>query len=847
MKEFILINNNIIDKQQKKNIIRDRENCVSRGNPSAPLLHLCGYNQHMPPQYDARPSSRPLSRGVLPGCLLGTTCCVAVLSLFSNEALAAPKHNRATRSAQNGPSQASPPEKTRTDANPVQKHRPAAIRAASSETVSVRGQSRNARRVAELQKTPQSASLLTAASLERLGVQNTKQLARLTPNLYIPNNMPGYSVTNYFIRGIGEIDPQGEPSVGTYIDGVYLPRNMGNMQELLDVADIEVDRGPVVFSGHQSEGGAVRISTLVPTNQRRVVVQTGYGTYNEYQIGVAASGAILRDKIYGSIAFGRHARGGIDHNYTVGKDTNNIDYSQARGKLRFTPNEALDITLAFDGTVDGSTNKGVGNLMNPYIYGNYNPLYPKNNYSEAGFTGNVRYTLTPHLTLYSITGIRGYDDKGIYDNSGDYYSRTSQPLYYRDRMYSQELRLHGDYGKVDFNVGAYFMYEDWFTQRWANNTSGTSTSNPAQIRYMPVYAVIDQVTRNWAVYGEARYHITPQLTFTAGLRFNWENHSNSESLSYLAPGPSHLATPANQLSYIVWGAPGDLAWQVSERKSWYQLLPKGTLNWQALPNLMAYASISQGGKSAGYDFRAQTPTGTGSLQASIPYNPEIVTTYELGVKTDPLPGRVHFNGALFWNQFDDIQLTTTDPSTGLSRRFNAGKGHSAGAEIETSVKITRDLDLHYTASYLYAVLDKFQGTVSRTVLASGQIYNNTPYTGAPLSYSPRFQTMGSLTYRIPVKLPGTFHIGADVSFQSSLYTSSAANPQTRLGPQTYVNAMASWTSPDTRWSVQATARNLLNRRYLQSETFVQGGGVPVYESAQFADPRTIFVSAKFTL
>ncbi len=719
--------------------------------------------------------------------------------------------------------------------------------AAQGETISVLGKNRTAHKDAVLQKTPASASLLSAARLERLGVQSTKQLARLTPNLYIPNNMPGYSVTNYFIRGIGEIDPQGEPSVGTYIDGVYLPRNMGNMQELLDVENIQIDRGPVTSLGHQSEGGAVHINTIVPTNKRRVVVQTGYGTYNEWQIALAASGAILRDKVFGSFAFDHHARGAIDHNYTVGKGVNNIDYTQGRGKLRFAPNENWDITLAFDGTVDGSTNRGAGNLLNAYKFGNYNPAYPKNSYAEIGFTGNIRYTISPRLTLYSITGIRGYNDKGMYDNFGDIYSRSSQQLIYKDRMYSEELRLHGDYGKVDFNVGAYFLYEDWYTSRNANNPYGTLTNDPAQIQYLPVNAVIDQLNRNWAVYGEAHYHITPKLTFTAGLRFNWENHSNSETLSYLAGG-NHITTVANQLSTLLLSTPeGGIAWQTAAQGSWIQLLPKGSLTWQALPQLMTYVSISQGGKSAGYDFRAQSPSASGSLQASLPFRPEIVTTYEVGVKSDPIPGRVRFNGALFWNQFDDIQLTTTDPSTGLSRRFNAGKGHSAGAEIETSVKITRDLDLHYTASYLYSVLDKFKGQASHITLADGSAYNTTPYAGAPLPWAPRFQTAGSLTYRIPVNLPGTFHIGADVSFQTGMHTTSLANPQDRIPAQTYVNAMMSWSSPDSRWQIQAQARNLLDRRYLQGTSFAQGNGVPVYYTGYFADPRTIYVTARFTL
>jgi iron complex outermembrane recepter protein len=781
--------------------------------------------------------------------LMGAACCAIFLAVAGHEAKAAsqntPSHNhdahhvRATHSIAPGRLQGGR-QAGGTRTRPVNSVRAKAGRA---EVLAVTGQSRSARRTQEVQKTPASLSLLTGQALERMGIQNTRQLARLTPNLYVPNSMPGYSVNNYFIRGIGEIDPQGEPSVGTYIDGVYLPRNMGTMQELLDVGDIEIDRGPVVFSGHQSEGGGVRINTLTPTNQRHVALQTGYGTYNEYQLGAAASGAIVRDKVYASIAFGRHSRGSIDHNYVVDKGTNNIDYTQARGKLRFTPTDDLDISLAFDGTSDGSTNRGVGNLLNPYIYGNYNRVYPKNNYSEAGFTGNVHYTISPHLSLYSITGIRGYDDRGMYDNYGDYYSRASQNLYYRDRMYSQELRLHGDYGKISFDTGAYFMYENWFTQRWANNASSFNTA--PNVLTTPVYAVINQINRNWAVYGDATYRITPKLSFTAGLRFNWEGHSNSESLSFLEPG-SHLATPTAALAALNWGAPTSLAWQGGGNASWVQLLPKGVLNWQALPNLMTYVSISQGGKSGGFDFRAQTPTALGRLQATTPFQPEIVTTYEVGLKTDPVPGRVRFNASLFWNQFDNVQLTVPDPSNGLTHRFNAGTGHSAGAEVETSVQITKDLDLHYTASYLYSVLDTFKGAVSRTTLADGQIYNNTPYAGAPLPYSPRFQTMGSLTYHIPVKLPGRFEIGADVSYQAAAYISSAINPQTRIPPQTYVNAMASWTSPDKQWVVQANGRNLLNKRYLQSETMVQSGGVPVYEGAYFADPRTIFVSAKYS-
>ncbi|NVN01955.1 MULTISPECIES: TonB-dependent receptor [Asaia] len=720
---------------------------------------------------------------------------------------------------------------------------------AGSETLFVSAPSRADHLVNQAQKTAQSISVLTGDRLRALGVTDMRQISNLTPNLYQPRASVGYSATNYFIRGIGELDPQGEPSVGTYIDGVYLPRTLGTMQELLDIEAIAISRGPVGFTeGHQAEGGAVHITTEVPTNRTHVSALAGYGSYNEYRLSVAASGALLKDKIYASIALNHHGRGSIDHNYTLNRGENNIDYSQGRGKLRFTPNERLDITLAFDGTIDNSTNRGYGNLLTPYRYGLYSRIYPKNNYNEAGFTGNINYILDSHLTLHGTTGIRGYDMKGDYDNFGDTYIRASQLLSYRDRAYSQDVHLKGDYGRFSFTTGAFFFYEDWFTQRRANNAAGTQTNNSALIRYQPVYAVIDQLTRNWAVYGEAHYRLTPTLTATAGLRVNWENHSNSEQLSYLVAASPYKQGVANNLQTLYSATPGQQAWSAGVTRSWTQLLPKGALTWQATSRLMPYVSISQGSKSGGFDYRAQTPTALGRLQALLPYKPEILTTYEIGAKTRPIPGILTANADIFYNDFQNIQVTTLDPASGLTRRYNAGKGHSVGAEFETTAQVTKGWEINGTASWLFAQLDSFAGTFSQTRLANGQTLNGTPRAGGPLPYSPRFQMHAGTSYSFAVpRLPGAWRVGADISYQSSLFTDALTNAQTRLPAQTYVNAIAAWTSANHRWTVTVNGRNLLDHRYPQTLSFVQGGGVPVYYAAAFNDPRTIYGSVEFRL
>ncbi|QHC36535.1 TonB-dependent receptor [Komagataeibacter xylinus] len=758
--------------------------------------------------------------------------------------------------AEQPPRQVSAARKTSIPANTAQENGSTGGRIAGKvENIHVHQQSHTAQLREKVQKTPSSVSILSAERLRELGVTDVRQLSNQTPNLYQPRATVGFSATNYFIRGIGELDPQGEPSVGTYVDGVYLPRNIGTMQELLDVDNVQIDRGPVGFDyGHQAEGGAVRINTLAPTNARHLSLLAGYGTYNEYRIAGMASGALVKDKVYASISFDRHARDGIDHNYTLDRQENDIDFSQARGKIRFTPNSRWDITLAFDGTVDNSSNRGYGNINNTYRYGLYSSVYPQNNYSEIGFTGNINYIINDHLSLHSTTGIRGYDNIGMYDNYGSYYAQSSQWVKYTDRSYSENLSLHGVYNKISFTTGAFFEYEDWYTNRRANTPANGflgATASPAisaNQLYTPVYSVIDQQTRNWAVYGQAEYKITPRLTATAALRFNWEDHSNSSTLNYLAHTANHEVGWAQDIATL-FGTPGAAAWayEAEAHKSWFQLLPKGTLSWQALPNLMSYVSISQGSKSGGFDYRAQTPGVP--QQATSPYNPEMVTTYEIGVKTSPLPRILTFNGALFYNNFDNIQMTTYNPTTGVSERFNAGKGHSVGAEIEATAQVTRAWDIHYTASYLYSRLDEFYGRSSAaTVLANNTSYNTTPRAGNALPYSPRFQMSASSNYRLPLpRVAGQLRIGADVSFQSSLFLDGNENAQTRLPDQTYVNAIATWTSPDQRWTVTGQARNLLNHRYPQTLSYFYSGGVGTGYAAAYSDPRTIYVTAQFRL
>ncbi|HEX7852357.1 MAG TPA: TonB-dependent receptor [Sphingobium sp.] len=725
--------------------------------------------------------------------------------------------------------------------------------AGDASTITVTATRRITEEVDTAQKKVSSTSVIGADQLERLGVLSTLDIANLTPNLYQPRNTMSYSAAQYFIRGIGELDAQGEPSVGTFIDGVYVTRNLGAMQELLDVESIQVDRGPVIGVSHVVEGGAVRITSLVPDNDLRVQAEAGYGSLNEWKVGALVSGPLVKDKIYASFAISHHGRDGTDYNTTLNRKVNNIDITQARAKLRFTPNDRLDFTLSVNGTLDYSTNRGYGNLLNPNKFDLIAPIYPHNRFAQLGFTASTTYEFNDNLKLYSITAYRGFNDNADYENTGDRFARNSAPLYYNDQAYSQDLYLKGTSGPVDYTLGVYGLYEYWLTNRNVN-ASRTIHGTPDTIIYTPINAYIVQKNYNLSAYGEANVHLSDTLTLTAGLRLNWEKHKTAETLSYLIGGGDHTltVTDVSQMPAVLaalYSQPQSTAWQVAASQDWTQLLPRAGLSWEFRPDVRAYASIGQGSKSAGYDFRAASGTAAGAGQASTPYNPERVTTYEIGLKTQPSSG-VRLNGAVFYNQFQNIQISAYDPVTALTRRFNAGKAHSWGVEGEANLTLTPQWTLDATASYLYTRLDEYWGTPTRLLLSNGDILPTAAYVGAPLPNAPRFQGRAATQYRIPLGSAGSISLGGDVSYQAATYLTSAASAYNRMPPETFLNASIGWTSPDERWSVTLYARNLLDKRYLVWRGFSTSSGSPAYpifDTASFTDPRTVFASLKWHL
>lgn len=690
-----------------------------------------------------------------------------------------------------------------------------------------------------VQRTPASITSLSGEKLAQQGISTIRELGNIVPNLFQQRTSVSYLNAVFSIRGVGEFDPQGEPSVPIYVDGVYIPKVLGSQQELLDIERLEVARGPQGQSfGHSAEGGTISITTTVPDKERKFKAQLAYGNYNDVRAGIAASGPLGGD-FYGGVALSYHRRDGFDRNVTVGKDVNTVNYLAGRIKLRYAPGDRLDVILTISGVHDRSTVRGVQDLLRGNTNA-YNQVYPWNRYDQLSASLAVRYALNDRLTLSSLTSAYGFHQHAFYDNTGDYYTRTSQLVTYKDRAYQEDLKLEGDSGIAHFTAGLYLFREEWYTNRRAIMAANAPV-DPAALLYQPVYAQIQQNTDNIAPYAQAALALTPRATLTLGLRYNWERHSQANSLSWLVDSASHTATPSNILQVINNTPVGPPIWSTGNlHDSWDTWAPRIAFNYRFSSNVRGYVTRSEGTKSGGFDYRAQS-AATGLRQASTPFNPERAINYEGGIKTEWAGGRLRANLSGFYIDFRNIQVTALDPVAQISRRFNAGRGKSHGIEFEGTAIPVQGLQLDFNASWLKARLDRYDGPVTSVTYANGVRLYSSPRAGNALPNSPEWQARFAATWQVPVRMPGRWSLGGDVNYQSSSYSAITNNFSDLVPAQTYFNAALSYTTANEAWAFTLSGRNLANKRYAQGVGYVAASatGDALYRSTNYNDPRTV--------
>jgi iron complex outermembrane receptor protein len=623
-----------------------------------------------------------------------------------------------------------------------------------------------------LQDVPIAVSVLSEEALRKANIVDLAEVAARTPSFTF-----GQQIGNQHevvIRGIGTLRLTGsaaEPSVGLFIDEVYVGRRGTATPPLFDLERVEVVRGPQgTLYGKNVVGGAVNLITAKPNREASARVSAAYGQFDVFGGRDSWEGSGYITGGLGGAGAGRLAvyyrnHEGYSRSTLFNEQLDDQDNYALRGSLAFEPSEALDIHVTADfshNKSNGQSRRAVDDLSIPGVGVVVGSGTLRSNVREsdapwdqwedqdtAGLTARLDYRLSGGPMLTYLSAVRYGDFSGRYSLVG-----TRSPPSLTDAAngqhekyvgITQDLRLSSaadTHGPLRWVAGLYFLREDTDILDNSIATTALSALGPGTVGdILDGEFIYDQenITQSSAVYGELTWSVTERLSLTVGGRYTYDDkeyRNRSECLDFGA-----------QPNFIFCVAPlGAEFWNIRTSKDWSELTPKASLDWQASDDALLYVSAARGFKGGGW----QGKPGTAAA-ALLPYDPEIAWTYEAGAKTDWADGRVRANVAIFHTDFDDLQVEQLDDA-GLTLIIdNAASATIDGVELELLFRPWSALQLWLSGSYLDSEYEDFIDSAGNDL------------SGNQLARTPEYMFAGGVDYN--VALTSVLTLDARVEYQ----------------------------------------------------------------------------------
>lgn len=616
---------------------------------------------------------------------------------------------------------------------------------------------------------------------------------------------PSFSISNYnpttpapYIRGVGTNSSSvgDDTSIGVFIDEVYAGRAGGYSADMFDVQRIEVLRGPQgTLYGRNVAGGAMNIITNKPGNELEARAEVTAGNYNLLAINGMLSGPLAEDgSVRGRIAISSRQRDGHVDNVVTGHDLKNEDNISARAKLAFDLGPDADLLLSADyGRDDDLRGPAARNTINvaPPLPGE--PV-DKVSLDFDGFTERELYGASATLnwvigpgTVTSITAYRANDYSFLDDLSGTWSVLSlTNDAEEESTQFSQELRYTAEMEGFGYTVGAYYFDES--VERLESFDSSGTIGIPGASR--PLWdAEMDSTSAS--VFGEATWYLSERLSLIAGGRYTWDEKqfanvtSNPDILGYLLE-----------------------AYAVDEEETWSKFTPKLGLEYNLSDDIMLYATWAEGYKAGGYNGLAAT-----RVEAVKPFDQEVVSSYEVGFKSDLLDRTLRINANLFYSDYQDLQNFFVDVETSEVITATAD-AEMQGLELEIWWTPLERLDIFLAGNVMDTEYTAFPA--------------NPAVEGNKLMRAP--DTSGSLgiQYTQPLGNLGDLLLRTDVTYTDEMYFSTANVIESGADSYSLVNARAALRMVNG-WEFALWGKNIGDEEYVvHSFTAGLGDGHPVY-------------------
>ena len=686
------------------------------------------------------------------------------------------------------------------------------------------------RRDEQLKDVPIAVSALSSERLEQTGAADITALQQQTPNATVQVARGSNSTLISVIRGIGQQDPLWgfEPGVGLYIDDVYVARPQGAVLDIFDVERIEVLRGPQgTLYGRNTIGGAIQYVTRRLGNEPNFMARGTLGSYNQRDVIVSGDLPFTEQLSVGG-AFARYDREGYGTNLFTGEDQYNREVTAYRASLEWTPTDRLFVRLAYD-RVDDDSNPRHGHREVNSTTGGFTP--PTSVYNtNAGIVGaqevitegtslTAEYVVNDMLTLKSISAWRSGDTVTVIDFDQSPLPTLDVPAIYADDQFTQEFQaiLQGE--RWSGVAGLY----------WLDGESSGVFDTIAGNLGVAIAAAGYVNTESFSAYADFSFDFTDRLHASIGGRYTRDDKdAGVQRFFYLgatrSPRTGGAERPILQTRT-----------NYTASDSFEQFTPRVSVSYDFTEELTGYGSISQGFKSGGWDMRGDAFLVPQTING---YDPETVTAYELGLKGTAFDRRLSFASAVFYSDYQDLQITTqqvaTPPATGIASVVdNVGQATIYGLEFEGTAYLTDNLTSNFAIGYLKNEFDEFITLVTGTPV---DISN----TRSPQN-SPEWTGYWGVTWTGDLS-GGELAVTPSLSYRGGFSLFDAPDPVLDQEGYTLVDLSAVWTAPGGHYQIGVFGRNLTDEEYRIGGYNFAGATFNNSISAFYGPPRTFSAS-----
>ncbi len=691
------------------------------------------------------------------------------------------------------------------------------------------------KRAENLQEVPVAVTAFSQEQMDRFDVQNAMDLSTRVPNFLAPRNTVTFGAPQFFMRGAGRAENNWnyENAVAVFVDEVYLQSTSGAYIDMLDMESVEVLRGPQgTLYGRNATTGSVSFHSRKPELQeRRFMIEATAGANNRRDVKLTYSQPLIENELGIKFDFFRTENEGFvtrvdDTGAEVDDEFGEQEHIGGRLGFLWEPSESASYQLILEYSEQDSGT----NLITPIVPTDPNdflsktgaatfvPLFSENKGASEPLTGDGGHdfdgfnaTLKASWeftagTLKSVTGWREYDE--------DYKSQLGSfpfPLQVAPgasiwthvdssndfEQFSQELQFTGTFGdNLSYVAGVYYFYNDWSQLQYVGALLPIEFSPvccfPGETEnFGGAWNDTSQETTSYAVYFDADYQISETVNVFFGARQTWDE-KEVDYLSYF-----------EDRATVIPGFP------VNPDESWDEFTPRLGVEWTFMDDAMVYVSYSKG-------FKAGSLEGARATDATFAQSwldPEIVDTYEAGLKAEWFDGRLRTNFAIFTSEYED-KVELIDPQTAAVADVDID-----GLEIDFSWLPTDNLTFFGNIGLLDA--EYKSADPDHPIFDDVGIPGNAPGLDADPVAAPEYTFLIGGSYFLPLGDRGSLLFQLDYNGVDDHYSGLGVGNFDSEIVESYelLGGNVTYTSPSEKWTLMLGADNLTDEEYWTTTMF----------------------------